>query len=134
MGRNTFISLPTNDLAAADTFYAALGFEKNPGFSNEQATARFITPQVWLMSLTAGFYETFLRGGDTASFGHGTKESLLGFSCDSREEVDRLTAAAVENGGAIYREPAEEMPGMYGSAVTDPDGHVWELMWMEQAG
>lgn len=133
MGRKTFISLPTNDLAAADRFHEALGFEKNPDFSNEQATAWFITPEVWLMSITAGYYETFLRGGDTTSFGQGSKESLLGFSCDSREEVDRLTRAATEHSGAVYREPAEEMPGMYGSAVTDPDGHAWELMWMEQA-
>ncbi|HXD28165.1 MAG TPA: VOC family protein [Arthrobacter sp.] len=97
MAPNTFVSLPTSDLAAADTSYAALGFEKNTDFSNEQ-------------------------------------ESFLGFSCDSREEVDRLTAAAAANGGALYREAAEEMPGMYASAVTDPDGRAWELMWMEQAG
>lgn len=132
MGRMIFVNLPTRDLAAADTFYGALGLRRNPEFSNEDATAWMITDDIWVMSLEEGFYRRFLRGGDQPAFGEGAKQMLNALSCDSRDHVDQLTGAAAGNGGAVYREAEEEMPGMYGSAVTDPDGHVWELMWMEQ--
>jgi hypothetical protein len=27
--------------------------------------------------------------------------------------------------------PAQDHGFMYGSSFTDPDGHVWEVMWMD---
>ena len=134
MGRMIFVNLPTQDLAAADRFYSAMGFEKNPGFSNEDATAWMITPEIWVMSLADGFYKTFLRNDDAPGYGQGVRETLNCISCDSSAEVDDLARRAADTGGAVYRAPEEVMPGMYAGAVTDPDGHVWELVWMESPG
>lgn len=132
MGRMIFVNLPTRDLAAANAFYGALGFERNAAFSNDDATAWMVTPDIWVMSLQEPFFAGFLRGGDQASFGEGAKQMLNALSCDSSAHVDELTRVAAANGGLVYREAESEFPGMYGSAVTDPDGHVWELTWMEQ--
>jgi predicted lactoylglutathione lyase len=129
-----FVNLPTRDLEAANTFYGAMGFERNNTFSNENATAWMITPDIWVMSLMEPFFGSFLRGGDKPTFGEGGKQMLNALSCDSAEHVDELTKVAASHGGSVYREPESEFPGMYGSAVSDPDGHIWELMWMEQPG
>lgn len=134
MGRTIFVNLPTQDLPAADRFYSAMGFERNPEFSNENATAWMVTQDIWVMSLADGFYRTFLRNGDAPGYGQGARETLNCISCKSAAEVDELTRKAEASGGAVYRQPAEEMPGMYASAVTDPDGHVWELAWRKPSG
>ncbi|GER23808.1 lactoylglutathione lyase [Zafaria cholistanensis] len=130
MGRMIFVNLPTQDLSAADRFYAALGFEKNTDFSGRNATAWRIAPDIWVMSLADGFYRTFLRNDDAPGYGQGVRETLNTISCASVAEVDGLTRQAEAGGGTVYRAPEEVMPGMYASAVADPDGHVWELVWM----
>lgn len=131
MDRMIFVNLPTEDLDAANAFYSGLGFTRNPQFSNDDASAWEVSETIWVMSLRTEFYRGFLRNGDDACFGSGKREVLNALSCETREEVDTMTAAAVANGGAVYRAPEEQFPGMYGSAVLDPDGHAWELIWME---
>ena len=48
-------------------------------------------------------------------------------------EVDRLVAAALAHGGKPWLDKMEQGP-MYGHSFTDPDGHVWEVLHMQQAG
>ncbi|MFB0833553.1 VOC family protein [Arthrobacter halodurans] len=134
MARMIFVNLPTRNLAAADAFYSAMGFEKNASFSNDDASSWMISPEIWVMSLSEAYFGGFLRGGDAPAFGEGGKQMLNALSCSSIGEVDELTRTAAAHGGAVYRDPKSDFPGMYGSAVTDPDGHVWELVWMEQPG
>lgn len=131
MDRMIFVNLPTEDLDAANAFYGALGFRRNPDFSNDDATAWEISPVIWIMSLSTRFYSGFLRNGDEPGFGTGKREVLNALSCETREEVDALTAAASTNGGSVYRAAEEQFPGMYGSAILDPDGHAWELTYMD---
>lgn len=133
MARMIFVNLPTKDLATSDTFYAGLGFEKNTDFSNEVASAWMITETIWVMVLTEEFYSSFLRNGDKATYGAGPREVLNAISGETREEVDEFASRALAHGGTIYREAAEEFPGMYSVAFLDPDGHEWEVGWMDMS-
>ena len=133
MERMIFINLPTRDLTASDVFYAGLGFTKNADFSNEMASSWMITETSWIMILSEDFYSTFLRNGDTAAYGAGGREVLNAISGESRAEVDEFAARAIAHGGTIYREATEEMPGMYSVAFLDPDGHEWEVGWMDMS-
>lgn len=54
---------------------------------------------------------------------------LVALSCDSKEQVDSLVATAAANGGRQARE-AKDHGFMYESAFEDPDGHLWELVYM----
>ena len=56
-------------------------------------------------------------------------EALLCLSCDSREAADSLVAKAVAAGGRTPR-PAQDHGFMYGHGYDDPDGHLWELVYM----
>ena len=56
---------------------------------------------------------------------------LLAISFDSREEVDAANDAAAANGGTADINPAQDLGFMYNRNLADPDGHVWEAMWMD---
>ena len=133
MDRMIFPNLPVADLQAAENFYLGLGFTKDPQFSNDQASAIVISDSIVVMLLQHDFYQGFLPQGDTPHLASSGKEVLNCISCGSRDEVDRIMAASKAGGGAVYAPAEERMPGMYSGSATDPDGHVWEFMWMDPA-
>ena len=60
-------------------------------------------------------------------------EVLLCLSSDSRESVDATVERAVRAGGTADPAPKQDYGVMYGRSVSDPDGHLWEIMWMDPA-
>lgn len=134
MSRMIFVNLPVANLAVADQFYGGLGFTKNAAFSNDVASAWQVDENIWVMLLSMGFFSTFMREGDQPALPRGTQQKLNALSADSPAEVDAFLVAAASHGGRVYRPALEEAPGMYGAAVKDPDGHVWEIMWMDMSG
>ena len=59
MPKAIFINLPVSDVAKATAFYEALGFEKNPSFSNEQGSGMVWSDSINVMLLDKAFYSTF---------------------------------------------------------------------------
>ncbi|MFN7131285.1 MAG: VOC family protein [Myxococcales bacterium] len=124
-------TLAVRDLERARAFYAALGFEVRamPG------GAPGITVAPTASSLVCLFREDAFRGmipGELcdASRAHEIVQSL---SCDRKDAVDQLVARAEEAGGKIIGRPAPQPYG-YGGGFSDPDGHVWAVLWLAQAG
>ena len=62
-----------------------------------------------------------------------SSEVMLALSFDSRDAVDAVNAAAAENGGTADINPVQDLGFMYNRNLADPDGHVWEMMWMDMA-
>lgn len=89
-----YINLPVADLQKATEFYAKLGFQKNPDFSNEQASAMIWDDSLSVMLLTHGFYTGFL-GSKKISNSHETSEVLNALQFDSRAEVDAFFETAM---------------------------------------
>ena len=58
---------------------------------------------------------------------------LLCLSRESKEAVDAHVAAAAGAGGKADPNPTQDMGFMYGRSFEDPDGHIWETMWMDPA-
>ncbi|WP_335300293.1 VOC family protein [Sphingomonas adhaesiva] len=123
-----FINLPVTDVARATRFYAALGFTRNPAFSNEQASAMVWSEAIHVMLLDHAFYATFTN--KPIADAHAASAALYCLSFDSRDGVDAITAAARDAGGREVR-AIEDQGFMYGGAFEDPDGHTWETMFME---
>jgi predicted lactoylglutathione lyase len=125
-----FVNLPVRDLAAAKAFYGGLGFSFNEQFSDEQTASVVIEENIVVMLLTREKFADFVPGavGDPAQ--HTTV--LNGLSAGSREEVDDLVARAMASGGKPWM-PAQDHGFMYGASFADPDGHVWEVIWMDPA-
>jgi hypothetical protein len=130
MAKMIFVNLPVADVAKATEFYTAVGFEKNPMFSNEQASAMVWSDAIVVMLLDKAFYATFTT--KQIADAKATSAVLLCISRESRDEVDAITEAAIAAGGCETRDK-QDMGFMYGRAFEDLDGHTWEPMWMDPA-
>ena len=126
--RMVFLNLPVADLAASRAFYAGLGFSFNDQFSDERTTSVVVDENIVVMLLTRERFADFVTGpiGDPSA----ATTQLTALSAGSREEADDLLARALASGGKPWK-PAQDHGFMYGVSFTDPDGHVWEVMWMD---
>jgi uncharacterized protein len=127
--RMIFVNLPVKDLNASKGFFMELGFEFNPEFSDDQAACMVVDENIFVMLLVEDRFRDFING-DIADAGK-TTEAITALSADSREQVDEAVAKAIAAGGKPWKPTLEEGP-MYGGSFQDLDGHVWELMHMEQ--
>lgn len=63
--------------------------------------------------------------------GRNGTEALLCITVENKEDVDKVVEEGDKKGGKKDPTTLPEMPGGYGRSVEDPDGHVWEVSWME---
>lgn len=126
--RMLFVNLCVRDLERTKAFFAALGFEFNPQFSDEKAACMIVSDQAFVMLLKEEFFKTFTKNAicDTRQ----STEGLFALSCQSREEVDELVEKAIAAGGRHAMDPTDH-GFMYGWSFYDLDGHHWELVWMD---
>jgi hypothetical protein len=124
-----FVNLPVDDLERSKAFYEALGFRNEPKFTNEAAAAMVLSDTIVVMLLTKPFYSTFTS--KPIADAHNSSEVLLCISCESPADVDRITELAASNGGQADMRPKQDPGLMYGRKFEDPDGHIWEPMWMD---
>lgn len=130
MPRMIFVNLPVANLEASMSFYKALGFENNPQFTDETAACMVWSETINVMLLTHAKWRTFTDRPIPPST---SSEVMLAVSCDSREAVDAMNTAAAGNGGKADINPALDFGFMYNRSLADPDGHVWEAVWMDMA-
>jgi len=132
MARMIFVNLPVTDLQRSVRFYEAVGAANEPKFANEAAAMMRFSDEVNVMLLTHDFWRTFTT--KPIPNAHETAQVLLCLSADSREAVDAQVEAAGAAGGPIDVTPKQDMGGMmYGRSFEDPDGHIWEVMWMDNS-
>lgn len=130
MATKIFVNLPVKDLKRSIDFFTQLGFTFNPQFTDENAGCLIIGENIYAMLITEPFFKTFTK--KEISDATKTTEVLIAIDAESREEVDELVKKAVAAGGSIYREP-EDHGWMYGHSFADPDGHQWEVLYMDEA-
>ena len=128
MARKIFVNLPVQDLQRSMAFFAALGFTFNKQFTDDTAACMVISDGIYAMLLTHAKFREFTRK-EIADATEVT-EVLTCLSADSKAEVDRLADAALAAGGTEAREPMD-YGFMYGRSFQDPDGHIWEVIWMD---
>src|SRR5207342_3866216 len=111
-------------------FYEAVGGRKESKFSNERAAMIVLSVALHVMLLTHDFYKTFT--GKPIADAHQSSQVLLALSADSTADVDATVDKAAAAGGKADPGPKQEMGElMYGRSFEDPDGHHWEIMWMD---
>ena len=130
MDRTIFVNLPVADLASSTAFYEGIGFVKNDKFSNELASDMIWTDTIHVMLLTHEFWKTFTdkQIPDASK----VTQVLLCLGLESRAAVDAMVErAAAIPGGRADPTPTQDMGFMYGRSFEDPDGHIWEISWMD---
>jgi predicted lactoylglutathione lyase len=125
-----FVNLPVVDLAASKRFYEAIGFTNNPQFTDDTAACMVLSDSINVMLLTHAKWRKFTSRPIPPVT---SSEVMLALSCDNREAVDAMNKAATANGGRADINPAQDLGFMYNRSLSDPDGHIWEAVWMNPA-
>ncbi|WP_369256584.1 VOC family protein [Geodermatophilus amargosae] len=127
-----FLNLPVADVAASRAFYTELGFSVDEQFSDETSASVVVSDAIHLQLATREKLAGFVPEGTRIADPRQATAALYALSCESREEVDQLVEKAMGAGGGTWM-PAQDHGFLYGASFTDPDGHVWEVMWMDPA-
>jgi uncharacterized protein len=128
MSKLIFINLPVADLPRATAFYESLGAVKNPQFSDDTASCMVFSETIHAMLLTHDKFRQFTP--KAIADARSTTEVLICISAESREAVDDIVGKAAR-GGKVDPCPVQDHGFMYGRSLEDPDGHIWEVMWMD---
>ena len=126
--RKLFVNLAVEDLDRSVAFFTKLGFEFDARFTDESGTCMIVGDDAFFMLLVKPRFADFTSSplSDPAT----QTEALYAFSVERREEVDDLANAALASGGSPAAED-QDHGFMYGRSFRDPDGHHFEVFWMD---
>ncbi|QKK26913.1 VOC family protein [Rhizobium hidalgonense] len=132
MSKMMIVNLPVRDLSASTAFYVALGGTVNAQFSGENSTSLMFSNSVGVMLLTHDHYKEFTKRpiGDARR----DSQAIIVLTVGDRDSVDATLSSAVAAGGRADPNPAQDLGFMYNRHVEDPDGYVWEIVWMNMKG
>jgi uncharacterized protein len=125
-----FVNLPVHDLNRSVEFFTTLGFTFDQRMTDESATCMIVNEEAFVMLLVRDRFKDFIPTEVCDSTTH--TESILALSANSKEAVNEFAETALASGGAPANEPTD-LGFMYGRSFFDPDGHLWEIFWMDPA-
>ena len=131
MSKAIFVNLPVADLDRATRFYEAIGCTQNAQFSDHKASSMVWSEHITFQLLARDYFSCFAPKpvGDAQA----TAQVILCLSRDAHEEVDALVEAARDAGGNIDARAPIELGFLYNRAFEDPDGHLFEVVWVNLA-
>lgn len=129
MSKMIFVNLPVADIAASTRFYEAIGCVRNQQFSDEKASSMVWSDTITFQLLTRTYFATFISR--PVADAHQTCQVLFALTRDARHEVDAIATAAASAGGRADVREAMDLGWLYNRAFADPDGHVFEAVWMD---
>ena len=129
MSKLIFINLPVADLPRATAFYEAIGATKNEQFCDGTASCMVFSDTIHVMLLTHDKFRQFTP--KAIADARTTSEVLICISAESRQAVDAIVDRVAPAGGKADPAPKQDYGFMYGRSFEDPDGHIFEVMWMD---
>ena len=133
MSRELWLNLPVRELERAKVFYTQIGFRLNEQYASQDGSFSLIVGdnQVVLMI----FPESSFRGftGNAVVDSSQGNEVLFSLGANSRDEVDEIALKVERAGGTVFSKPGEKGGWMYGCGFADPDGHRWNILYMDMS-
>lgn len=126
--RKLFVNIPVSDLQRSIDFFEALGFTFNAQFTDPTAAAMLVGEDAYFMLLTKEKFASFAK----RPLADASRETgaMYALGVESRAAVDVMVNQAVASGGSHALDP-QDHGFMYGWSFYDPDGHHWEVFWMD---
>lgn len=131
MSKAIFVNLPVTDLDRATQFYEAIGCTRNAQFSSHNASCMVWSEHITFQLLAREYFSSFVA--KPVADAHATAQVILCLSRDAREEVDGLVTTAGKAGGRSDPRAPVEFDFLYNRAFEDPDGHLFEVVWLNPA-
>lgn len=127
-----FVNIPVTDLARSVAFYEAIGAARNPQFSDDTAACMVFSETIFVMLLTHEKFKFFCKKDIVDA--KSSVEALFCLSEETKDGVDAIVDRAWGAGGKADPNPKQDHGFMYSRSFEDPDGHIWETVWMDMAG
>ncbi|MFT4296759.1 MAG: VOC family protein [Micropruina sp.] len=123
------VSLPVADLERSLRFYRdGLGLQ-TPGI--DEYMIAFELPNLSLFLIELSEYATYVeRAGIAGPVTAHPGAVVVSCAMGSKKEIDDVVARAADAGGSA--QPAAEHDGACTAYVSDPDGHLWELVFNDR--
>jgi uncharacterized protein len=131
MSKMIFINLPVTDVKKSMAFYEAVGAANNPQFTDDTAACMVLSENIHVMLLTHDKWRSFTSKDIPNA--HQSAQVMLALSSDTKDGVSELIEKAAGAGGKPDPLPTQDMGFMFGRSFEDPDGHIWETMWMDMS-
>jgi predicted lactoylglutathione lyase len=121
-----WLNLPVKDLAKAKAFFTELGFES---LRDAPGMAGFRIGQVPVMMVIEPEFEKYslLKVSDSKKH----CEVLISIDAPDKKYIDDMAKKVKAAGGTVFFEPAEIQGWMYNMNFADPDGHRWNILYMD---
>ncbi|MBK8969156.1 MAG: VOC family protein [Saprospiraceae bacterium] len=127
MALKIFVNLAVKDLEKSKDFYTKIGYSINPQFTDHTAACVVLSEDIYVMLLTEKKFQEF--SSKKLINAHESVEVLNALALESIAQVNDMVGKAVQAGGNEKREPMD-LGFMYQRSFDDPDGHTWEVFWM----
>ena len=121
-------NLAVSDLERTTKFYTDLGFKSN-GRSPELTSFLVGENQFVMHFFLKDILKTNIKGEITDS--QLSNEVVFTLSAANKEEVDKWSQEIESAGGTLVSGPEEFGKGYYGFLFADPDGHKFNVFYME---
>jgi predicted lactoylglutathione lyase len=130
--RTTVICLPVREIDKTLAFY-----QNALGFSDAKIDEGIITlelPNLSLFLMEKGVFESYTkRVGREAQFPNNNAGVVISCAVETKEEVDTVLENVSNHGGTVPKKAVvDETSDGYTGYFTDPDGHLWELVYPKQ--
>jgi uncharacterized glyoxalase superfamily protein PhnB len=123
--RITLITLATADMARARRFYETPGWQAHAGLSQDEVTF------FQLKGFVLGLYKADMLAADTGLSAPRPGGITLAINLRSEAEVQATLDEAVAAGGTVLAAPRRMPWGGVVGYFADPDGHPWEVTWLD---
>lgn len=133
MAKEFWLSLPVKNVKRSRDFFTKMGFKFSSRFGEDANSAALLVGEKSTVVML--FEEPEFKGfvnNEVVNTATGA-EVLLSFDAQSKEEVDEMAKRAADAGGKTNHQPYKMTGWMYGCVFSDPDGHRWNVLYMDTA-
>jgi predicted lactoylglutathione lyase len=121
-------NLAVSDLDRTTKFYTELGFKSN-GSSEELTSFLFGENQFIIHFFQKDILKANIKGEITDS--QSSNEIIFTLSANSKDQADSWAKEIEGAGGKLISKPEEFGEGYYGFIFADPDGHKFNVFYMD---
>ena len=133
MTKEIWLNLPVKNIQQSVDFFKALGFSFNAEPEESAICACMLMGEknTAVMLFEKNVFKNFSQHPltDTTK----SSEILISFDAQSIEEVNEMAAKAEKAGANVFGKPTAIQDWMYGFAFADPDGHRWNMVYMDKS-
>jgi predicted lactoylglutathione lyase len=123
------ITLAVDDLKKAHAFYRDGAGLPMPDINDETDHIPIELPgNLYLVLVRRADFTQYTKLTNQTDTARGSSECILSYFAASKEAVDALLKRVEAAGGTVPSQ-ATDQPWGYAGFFTDPDGHMWEIVW-----